>query len=75
MQATLYLQPHQARKTEPTAYENLLGDSLERAFGQDIVDLEGLAAYLNEHGPQPQHTDITWTAQTLAAELKRLGND
>ncbi|HUH88818.1 MAG TPA: recombinase-like helix-turn-helix domain-containing protein [Pusillimonas sp.] len=71
----LYLQPHQARKHEPTAYENLLGDSLERAFTADIVELEGLVAYLNNHGPQPQDASDTWTAEMLAAELKRLGAD
>ncbi|MDX3893087.1 MULTISPECIES: recombinase-like helix-turn-helix domain-containing protein [Pusillimonas] len=71
----LYLQPHQARKREPTAYENLLGDSLERAFTADIVELEGLVAYLNDHGPQPQETSQMWTAELLAAELKRLGAD
>lgn len=75
MPSKLYLEPHQARKSEPTAYENLFGDSLERAFAEDIIELEGLAAYLNEHGPQPQHTNATWTAQSLAAELKRLGSD
>ena len=71
----LYLQPHQARKKEPTAYENLLGDSLERAFSSDIVELEGLVTYLNDHGPQPQDTPTMWTVEMLAAELKRLGND
>jgi len=71
----LYLQPHQARKTEPTAYENLLGDSLERAYSADIVELNGLVTYLNDHGPQPQNGSDAWTADMLAAELKRLGND
>lgn len=71
----LYVQPHQARRREPTAYENLLGDSLERAFGSDIVELEGLVTYLNDHGPQPQDTSDSWTAEMLASELRRLGND
>lgn len=69
----LYLQPHQARQQEPTVYENLLGDSLERAYTADINDLDGLAAYLNEHGPAPQ-TGSAWSADFLAAELKRLGD-
>ncbi|WP_017524802.1 recombinase-like helix-turn-helix domain-containing protein [Pusillimonas noertemannii] len=71
----LYLQPHQARKRQPTAYEDLLGDSLERAFSSDIVELDGLVAYLNDHGPQPQDTSTMWTAELLTAELQRLGND
>ena len=73
--SNLYLVPHQARKREPTAYENLLGDSLERAFGSDVIELEGLVAYLNDHGPQPQDSSHMWTADMLAAELKRLGDD
>lgn len=71
----LYLQPHQARKREPTVYEDVLADSLERAYTADVVELEGLVAYLNEHGPQPQDASETWTAEMLASELKRLGND
>ena len=27
-----YLEPHQARMREPSQYENLLGDSIERAY-------------------------------------------
>lgn len=73
--SNLYLVPHQARKREPTAYENLLGDSLERAYTADINDLEGLVSYLNDHGPQPQDTSSMWTPEMLAAELKRLGDD
>ncbi len=71
----LYLQPHQARKTEPTVYENLLGDTIERAFSSDIVTLDGLVEYLNEHGPQPQDAKTEWTVESLGAELKRLSND
>ncbi|WP_397473189.1 recombinase-like helix-turn-helix domain-containing protein [Pusillimonas sp.] len=73
--SNLYLVPHQARKREPTAYENLLGDSLERAYSSDIDELEGLVVYLNDHGPQPQAPSHLWTADMLAAELKRLGDD
>lgn len=70
---SLYLEQNQARQHEPTVYENLLGDSIERAFSADIVDLEGLANWLNQQGPDPQH-GTTWTVDTLAAELKRLGD-
>lgn len=73
--SNLYLVPHQARTREPTAYENLLGDSLERAFNADIVELEGLVAYLNDHGPQPQESSHHWTAEMLCVELRRLGTE
>ncbi len=73
--ANLYLEPHQARTTEPTAYENLLGDSIEHAFSSGIAELQGLADFLNEHGPGPQNVVDQWTAESLAAELHRLGAD
>jgi hypothetical protein len=66
-----YLEPHQARTKEPTAYENLLGDSLERAFASGIDTLEPLVEFLNAQGPQPLTTDL-WTPVVLAAELSRL---
>ena len=46
-----YLQPHQARQRPPTTFEDLLGDSIERAFAMGIHDLEGLVSYLNSAGP------------------------
>ena len=68
----LYLEPHQARTREPTAYENLLGDAIERAFGSGVVELSGLVDALNASGPQPQNKDGVWTEELLAAELHRL---
>lgn len=69
-----YLEPHQARSQEPTPYENLLGDSIERAFAADVTGIEDLATFLNEQGPQPQSA-ASWTTESLAAEIKRLAND
>lgn len=69
-----FLEPHQARTSEPTAYENLLGDTLERAYASGITDLEPLVAFLNEQGPQPLITDL-WTPDVLKDELKRLAAD
>ncbi len=68
----LYLEPHQARTREPSAYENLLGDAIERAFGSGVVELSGLVAHLNASGPLPQSKATTWTEELLAAELHRL---
>jgi hypothetical protein len=70
----LYLQPHQARKSEPTVYENLFGDTIERAFGSGVETLEGLVEFLNQQGPEPQDASVTWTVDSLAAEFKRLGD-
>lgn len=67
-----YLQPQQARKREPTSFENLLGDSIERAYGAGIHDLAGLVDYLNQAGPtcpggQP------WTEEAYRTLIARLG--
>lgn len=45
-----YLQPYQARLREPTLYEDLLGDALERAFASGIHDLPALVSQLNREG-------------------------
>ncbi|MCK9509170.1 MAG: hypothetical protein M0Q54_12095 [Pigmentiphaga sp.] len=68
-----YLVPIQTRRREPTDFENLFGDSLERAFSQGIHDLEGIAAHLNEHGPSAPFGK-PWTAEFLESELARLAD-
>jgi hypothetical protein len=69
-----YLEPHQARKTTPTQYENLLGDSIERAYAQGLHDLPSLVRYLNEAGPGPQNGDV-WTESIFQSEIARLAAD
>ncbi len=49
---TLYLNPHQSRKREPTQYESLLGDALERAFAAGHWELPALIGQLNQSGPR-----------------------
>lgn len=34
-----FLEPHQARKRPNTQFEELLGDSIERAFGNGVTEL------------------------------------
>ena len=70
----LYVHPHQARKREPSQYEILLGDAMERAFAQGHWELEPLIAYLNQSGPLAPNGN-TWTAASFSAELKRLSLD
>jgi hypothetical protein len=67
-----YLEPHQARTRKPTAYEDLLGDSIERAFAAGHHELDALLQYLNTAGPlgpdgQP------WSAENFQSEMARLG--
>ncbi len=63
---------HQHRLAEPTAYENLLGDAIERAFAAGIHDLDGIMRMLNDTGPASPDGG-PWTAARLEAELARLG--
>jgi len=45
-----YLDPHQARRRPATTYEDLLGDSIERAYAGGVQDLPGLVQALNDSG-------------------------
>ncbi|MES2259821.1 MAG: recombinase-like helix-turn-helix domain-containing protein [Pseudomonadota bacterium] len=66
-----YLNSHQARRRLPTAYEDLLGDSIERAFAAGICELSALVAHLNRTGPN-YPAGGEWTEQGYQAELARL---
>ena len=67
-----YLVIHQTRMAEPTEYENLLAEGIERSYAAGIHDLEGLAANLNLMCvPAPEGQ--SWTPELFAAEMKRLG--
>ncbi len=68
---TLYNETHQNRTAPPTAYEGLLGDSIERAYAQGIHDLEGLVAYLNDAGPSAPNGG-PWTPELYTREIARL---
>ena len=69
----LYNETYQHRSAPPTAYENLLGDSIERAFSQGIHELAALVAYLNTAGPSGPDGQ-PWTETSFAQEMARLGN-
>jgi hypothetical protein len=67
-----YLNPHQARDREPDAYQNLLGDAIERCYAAGVHDLAGLVERLNE-AKVPTPGGKPWTAELLKQEMKRLG--
>jgi hypothetical protein len=69
--AALYNETHQARSAAPTSYDSLLGDSIERAFGAGIHDLDSLVQYLNTAGPSGPNGQ-PWTAETYRQEMARL---
>ncbi len=68
----LYQETHQHRSAPPTAYENLLGDSIERAFSQGIHELAALVVYLNTAGPSGPDGQA-WTTASFEREMARLG--
>ena len=72
IQPDRYLDPHQARLREPTAFESLLGDALERAYGAGIHDLPGIVAALNRTGPNAPDGQ-PWTEANFSALMARLG--
>ena len=69
--AALYNETHQARSAAPTSYESLLGDSIERAFGSGIHDLDALVQYLNTAGPSGPNGQA-WTPENYQQEMARL---
>jgi hypothetical protein len=67
-----YLEVHQTRAGEPTEYESLLGDALERAFAAGVTDIEGVVRGLIDYGV-PAPDGKSWTVELLQSELKNLG--
>ncbi|MEG0969450.1 MAG: recombinase-like helix-turn-helix domain-containing protein [Pseudomonas sp.] len=72
MAADRYLEPHQARERAPTLFEDLLGDSIERAFGEGVQTLPELVVYLNRSGPGCDNGEV-WTEESFQALMARLG--
>lgn len=68
-----YLEPHQARQRDNTIFEDLLGDSIERAYGENIHDLAGLVSFLNMAGPPCPNATGVWNEQEYTALIARLG--
>jgi len=67
-----YLEPHQARTRKPTAYEDLLGDSIERAYAAGHHEIDALLGYLNQAGPLAPDSQ-PWTPERFTTEMARLG--
>jgi hypothetical protein len=71
---TLYLNSHQSRKREPTQYENLLGDAIERGFAAGHWELAALVAYLNQSGPRAPSGEA-WTEAGYQVMMQRLAQE
>jgi hypothetical protein len=68
-----YLEPHQARKRPNTPFEDLLGDAIERAFGNGVSELSELLAHLDRAGPPCPLTAGEWTPDAYQTLMARLG--
>jgi hypothetical protein len=66
-----HLNPHQAKQRASTPYEDLLGDSIERAFGSGITDLTALVEYLNRSGPLGPNGQ-KWTDSLYKQEIAKM---
>ena len=67
-----YIVVNQTREREPTDYENLLGDALERAFASGVTELGPLVEALNDM-VAPSPGGQPWTEELFLSEMKRLG--
>lgn len=67
-----YLVAHQTRDRDPTDYENLLAEGIERAFARGIQDLADLVKDLNATCV-PAPGGQAWSEDLFVSEMKRLG--
>ncbi|MFE2188915.1 recombinase-like helix-turn-helix domain-containing protein [Streptomyces sp. NPDC059455] len=67
-----YLEVHQSRTHEPTAYEYRLAAVLEEVFRTDGHDLDTVVACLNARGLQAPDGG-QWTERSFRDEMRRLG--
>jgi hypothetical protein len=74
MENDRYLQPHQACMRQPTPFEDLLGDAIERGFAAGHHTLPELVAHLNREG-LPAANGQAWTEDSFQALMARLANE
>lgn len=72
MPSNQYIVVHQTREREPTEYENLLGDALERVFAGGATEVDDVVRGLNELAA-PSPNGEPWTRELFLSEMKRLG--
>lgn len=68
-----YNETHQTRSRPNTPFEDLLGDSIERAFGAGKHDLPSLLEHLNMAGPPCPLNSGEWTPETYSTLMAKLG--
>jgi hypothetical protein len=68
-----YNETHQTRLRPNTPFEDLLGDSIERAFSAGKYDPPSLLEHLNRAGPPCPLNSGEWTADTYSTLMAKLG--
>jgi hypothetical protein len=67
-----YLDPHQSRTSEPTAWQQELAAAIESVFGRGAYQLDELVAGLNASRVRPPGGE-NWTAENFTALMRELG--
>ena len=67
-----YLDPHQTRTQEPTAWQQELANAIESIFAKGAHELDELVAGLNASRVRPPD-GAKWTEQNFTAVMHELG--
>jgi hypothetical protein len=67
-----YLDPHQSRIHDPTAWQQELANTIEAVFAKGARELDALIAGLNASRVRPPDGG-TWTEQNFTALMRELG--
>lgn len=62
----------QQRAGVPSAFENAMGEALEKIFGEEIYDLPEIVGRLNTMGLKTEAGEA-WTEENFQIEIARLG--
>ena len=68
----LYLEPKQSRDSEPTTYENMLADAIEKVYAEKIRELGPIVQRLNELGTVDLDGE-PWTQESFVEVMRKLG--
>lgn len=67
-----YLDPHQTRTQEPTAWQQELANAIEGVFTRGARELDEVVAGLNGTRVRPPN-GADWTPETFTAVMRELG--
>jgi hypothetical protein len=67
-----YLDPHQSRSQEPTAWQQELANAIESVFTKGARELDEVVAGLNDTRVRPPNGG-DWTPENFTALMRELG--